>query len=177
MKSLVNKSYLMLTVSWSHLEWELFFTELNKVERNNELQIIIEEPMEFIKLSANNFYKIFSLNNTQIAIDESLANWIKQHESNKVILNRLKIYQYLVFKPGMISTLHLNQILEKSKHIKTNQVLVSCLYEGPWNLKYYFHLINHLGLSQPAGLGPLLDIKENLAHIQLNDSRDSIRLL
>lgn len=169
----LSKERLNLTLdanrTFSAQDWINFFDVWNNKLSVPPDQVIqyIEEPMPYAELKEQSNFAIFTKNNIPLAIDESLCEWLATGISSIEIKERLKLYPNLIFKPGMLSLTLLNTLdVASSKNI-----YLSCLYEGPWNIPYYFYLYTHLQLNKfPAGIEPLLNIKENQKVICADES-------
>lgn len=139
-------------------DWKIFFKELYKFCSSDFINTI-EEPVPFHILQTPEAQQLFRSYN--IAIDESLPQWISQKVEYDDIIDRLRHYQTIIFKPGMLSVATLENFLKR----QPLQIILSCLYEGPYNLSHFFYLYHYFQLSQPAGLAPLVNIQENLPYL------------
>lgn len=158
-------------------DWNEFFEAYKTWNNSKNIQLIVEEPLTFEELAKDNFYQKFDEQNIQIAVDEGLPQWYFQGLNEKEIYKRLSLYGNIVFKPGMLTLSQVEDIMKNSDHITPQNVFLSCLYDGPWNLAYFFYISSKLNLSQPAGLYPLMNIEENATYLQLNESKEIISLL
>jgi hypothetical protein len=157
-------------------DWQIFFKKFDTLKFDQHVNISIEEPMSYEELVEEKNTQLFKNRNISIAVDESLPNWIEEKLEYTEILERLKTYDLIVYKPGMISLYMLQLLLQRSTTHNSSQIILSCLYEGPWNLEYFFYLYSSLGLKIPAGLHPLIHIKENATHLQLSEETQTLQL-
>lgn len=146
--------------SFSHQEFQLFIKGLNGLNADIKNNIeYIEEPLQQADLD---FLNLYNDENLSFAIDESLE--LIWDDTKKRDL--LKQFQYLIIKPAMTPLHVLRNIKSKYPHLK---FVLSCLYEGPWNLKYFWKIHQELEIETLSGLYPLHNISENQKYISIKN--------
>lgn len=144
--------------SFTHMQFNNFINELTS-NFINQIEFI-EEPLQLTDIHHLESYKDKKIS---FAIDESLESiW-----NNPLKRDLLNHFHYLIIKPSMTPLNLLKNINSKYPHLK---FVLSCLYEGPWNLKYFWKIHKDLNIQTLSGLYPLVNISENQKYISIKNS-------